>query len=253
MVCIDMEKFEDLTKLSQKIIKSHPDGYCGALVDGARGSGKTTFCMHTMREVYQYLDGIDRVDAWNKVLSKIFFTMNDVINALKIVEQIDMDNVIDSQREFMIPVVCWDDAGMHGGRLKHFIDMKLADRLNSVMDTARDVVSGFLINAPEREGLLSFIRRYRDNLWITIGYPETRGDKYKRLAIARRYYIDKLGRRRNRIIFQTRFSCYVEKWVYEEYKKKKITAVKEALRHLEALANRKKNIEVIKYEADTTD
>ena len=35
---------------------------------------------------------------------------------------------------------------------------KIADKLNSVMDTARDVVSGFLINAPEREGLLSFIQ-----------------------------------------------------------------------------------------------
>jgi len=234
-----MEKLENLSKLSQKIVKSHPDGYCGALIDGSRGSGKTTFCMHTMREVYQFHNGIDRVDAWKMVLDNMFFTMNEVIEALKVVEQIDMDNVIESQREFMIPVICWDDAGMHGGRLKHFVDMKIADRLNSVMDTARDVVSGFLINAPEREGLLSFIRRYRDNLWISIGYPETRGDKYKRIATARRYYIDKLGRRRNRIVFQTRFSCYVEKWVYEKYKKMKITAVKEGLRHLEELAKPK--------------
>ena len=234
-----IEDFEELSRLSQIIVKSHPDGYCGAIIDGPRGYGKSTYCMHIMREVYQYLYGLNRVDAWKKVIESMKFSMNDVIDALKIVEEIDMDNVIQSQRDHMIPVICWDDAGMHGGRLKHFIDMRIADKLNSVMDTARDAISGFLINAPEREGLLSFIRRYRDNLWITIGFPETRGDKYKRIATARRYYLDKMGRRRNRIIFQTRFSCYIDKWVYTEYKKLKITAVKEGLRHLEALANKK--------------
>ena len=238
-----IEDFNSLSKLSQKIVKSHPDGYTGAVIDGPRGYGKTTFCMHIMREVFQYLNGIDRVDAWKIVLDNMFFSMNDVIGALKVVEDIDLDNVIQSQRDHMLPVICWDDAGMHGGRLKHFVNMKIADKLNSVMDTARDAVSGFLINAPEREGLLSFIRRYRDNLWITVGYPETRGDKYKRVATCRRYYLDKRGMKRNRIIFQTTFSCYVDKWVYAEYKKKKITAVIQGLKELEKLANTKKQKE----------
>lgn len=232
-----IENIESLSKLSQKIVRSHPDGYCGAVVDGPRGYGKSAFCMHVMREVYQYIDGTDRVDAWKKVLSNMFFTMNDVINALKIVESIDMDNVIESQRQFMIPVICWDDAGMHGGRLKHFVDMKIADKLNSVMDTARDAVSGFLMNAPEREGLLSFIRRYRDNYWVNIILVQGING-YQRQAIVRKRVTMADGRVRWRKFFTTSFNCYIDKWVYEEYKRKKIKAVQEGIRHLEELANK---------------
>lgn len=236
-----LENLDNLTKLSQKIVKSHPNGFTGAVIDGPRGYGKSTFCMHTMREVYQYIDGIDRVDAWKKVLKYTLFTMNDVIDALEIVEDIDMGNVIESQAEHMIPVICCDDAGRHMGRLKHFLDMTITDRLNSVMDTARDAVTGFLLNAPEREGLLSFIRRYRDNLWITIGLnPDTMGDKYKRVATARRFVIGHDGRKRTRLAFQTKFSCYVEKWVYEEYKRKKINAVKESLARLKEVQDKRK-------------
>lgn len=230
---------DNLSKLSKKIVRSHPDGYCGAVIDGPRGYGKSAFCLHTMREVYQYVDGIRRVDAWKKVLNNIFFSMNQVIDALKIVEEIDMDNVIESQREFMIPVICWDDAGMHGGRLKHFVDMKIADKLNSVMDVARDSVSGFLMNAPEREGLLSFIRRYRDNFWVNITWNPDGINQYQRLAVARKRITMPDGRQRWRKFFTTKFSCYVDKWVYEEYKKKKIEAVKEGLRNLEELAKKK--------------
>lgn len=232
-----IENLESLSKLSQKIVRSHPDGYCGAVVDGPRGYGKSAFCMHVMREVYQYIDGTDKVDAWKKVINNIFFTMNDVINALKIVESIDMDNVIESQRQFMIPVICWDDAGMHGGRLKHFVDMKIADKLNSVMDTARDAVSGFLMNAPEREGLLSFIRRYRDNFWVNITLNPN-GGSYSRQAVVRKRVTMPDGRMRWRKFFTTSFNCYVDKWVYEEYKRKKIKAVQEGIRHLEELANK---------------
>ena len=235
-----IENIEELSKLSQKIVRSHPDGYCGAVVDGPRGSGKSTFCMHIMREVYQYLDGIEKEEAWKKVLDNIAFTMNDVVEFLKIVEDIDMDNVIQSQRDHMIPCIMWDDAGMHAGRLKHFVDMKAADKLNSVMDTARDAVSGFLINAPEREGLLSFIRRYRDNLWVTIGYRPEGNGKYGRQAVVRKYIIRADGRRGVRKVFTTKFNCYIDKWVYAEYKVKKITAVKAEIHHLEELANRSK-------------
>ena len=235
-----IENINDLSKLSQRIVKSHPSGYCGAVVDGPRGYGKTAFCMHIMREVYQYVDGTDRDDAWKKVLDNMMFTIGDVIKTLEVIEEIDMDNVIQSQYDHMIPCVCWDDAGMHGGRLKHFVDMNLVDQLNSVMDTARDAVSGFLINAPEREGLLSFIRRYRDNLWVTVGLnPKTMGDKYKRVATVRRIVTRHDGRRNWRLAFQTTFSCYVDKWAYTEYKKMKIGAVREGLAHLKMLHDRK--------------
>ena len=76
-------EISSLSKLSQKIVRSHPDGYCGGVIDGPRGYGKTAFCMHTMREVYMYLDGTSRTDAWKKVLNNIFFSMNQVIDALK--------------------------------------------------------------------------------------------------------------------------------------------------------------------------
>jgi hypothetical protein len=245
-----IEHMEQMSKLSQKIVRAHPNGYCGAVVDGPRGYGKSAFCMHTMREVYQYVDGIDRDDAWRKVLDNMLFTIGDVIKALGVIYNIDMNNVIESQESVVIPCVCWDDAGMHGGRLKHFIDMNMVDQLNSVMDTARDAVTGFLINAPEREGMLSFIRRYRDNLWINVGLTQGMGDKYKRVATVRRMMVRHDGRRVWRLAFQTTFSCYVDKWAYSEYKVKKIQAVKSCLEHLKDLHDKKetdKKFDYVKY------
>jgi len=245
-----IEDLDAVSKFSKKIIQSHPDGFLQAVIDGARGSGKTAFCMHTMREVYQYLYGVDRVEAWNIILGigaysnetpKILFTMRNVIDALKQLENIDMsaNKIIQSQRDNMIPVLTWDDAGMHGGRLKVLIDMKAVDKLSGVMDTARDVVSGFLINVPEKESLLSAIRRYKDAPWVHIGYRAGEGAvKYDRQGVVRKFRIDGRGTHRSYIDMKVNFSCYVDKWVYSEYKIKKVQAVQENLRMFEELEKR---------------
>lgn len=246
--------FDELTGLSKRIVKAHPDGFLQAIIDGDRGSGKTAFCLHTMREVYQYIYGVDRVDAWNMIFGigsyshdkpKMMFTIRDVIDALRTLDKIDMDDVgsiIQQQRDLMIPCVTWDDAGMHGGRLKVLIDMQLVDKLSGVMDTARDVTTGFLINVPEKEALLSAIRRYHDILWGHVGYRPSEGAvKYNRQVVVRKYATRPDGVRRYRTIFATNFSCYVEKWVYSEYKRRKISAVQDNLRFLEELEKKKEN------------
>lgn len=244
--------FDKLTALSKRIVKAHPDGFVQAIIDGDRGSGKSALCMHTMREVYQYIYGIDRVDAWNMIFGigsysherpKIMFTIKDVINTLKTLDKInldDKDTIIQQQRDLMIPCVTWDDAGMHGGRLKVLIDMQLVDKLSGVMDTARDVATGFLINVPEKESLLSAIRRYHDILWGHVGFKPSEGSvKYNRQVVIRKYATRPDGVRRYRTLVATNFSCYVEKWVYSEYKKRKISAVQDNLLYLEELEKRR--------------
>ena len=103
-----IENIDQLTKLAKKIVKVHPWGFQGATIEGPRGRGKSGFCLHTMREVYQYIDGISKDDAWEKILGmgnykeetpKILFGMNDVINSLEVLETIDMVNILDWQRD----------------------------------------------------------------------------------------------------------------------------------------------------------
>ena len=232
-----IEHQDQLTKLSRKVVRVHPWGFQGATIEGARGRGKSGFCLHTMREVTQYIDGISRDDAWEKILAVgnykqntplILFSMNDVIDSLELLDSIDMKNILEWQRENTTPVKTWDDAGMHGGKYKFFVNVRIVDYLKGLMDTMRFVTSGFLINAPELSGLLGFIREYRDQLIIEIGYRTDgirAGGEYGRVAIVRKYIRDRSGRKRLRKDFETKFSCYVDKWAYAEYSRMEAKAI----------------------------
>lgn len=244
-----LESLNELARLPKLIVRKHPMGYVGANVRGARGAGKTAFCMHTGRQVYQYIDGITRDDAWEKLLgvgnyrkekAKILFSMSDVIDSLEILDNIDFKNILEWQKDNTIPCYIWDDAGMHGGRYKFFTDVKTVEHLQGLTDTIRFVVTGFLINSPEISGLLSFLREYKDQKVISINHRAEGDTKYGRRASIKGYKEDRRGRFILAREGSTDFSCYVDKWAYSEYSRMKAKAIIENIHKIKQLVKTEK-------------
>ena len=226
---------DELSRLSRKIVKSHPWGFVGAIVEGARGRGKSAFLLHTGREVYQYLEGLSRDEAWERLLGignyrkdgpRVIFDLEEMVKILDILDRIDFENILEWQKENTIPYIGWDDAGMHASKYKFFTDRPLVEALQGEMDTIRFIMTALLATTPEAKNLLSFFHQYKDQYHITIKYSAEGSTKYDRIAEVREWFQDPLGRYRKRIAWRTRYSCYVDKWVYEEYTKMKAKALK---------------------------
>lgn len=227
-------EFSELSKLSQMIVRKHPWGYVGCSVRGGRGDGKTTFGLHTGRQVYQYIDGISKDDAYEKLLGvgnyrkcnpHILFDLNDVVKALEPLDNIDFENILEWQNENTTPFKMWDDAGMHGGKYKFFTDVKMVEALQGEVDTIRFILTGFMTTSPELSSMLKFMHEYKDNLIISIKRHPNAPTKYNRIAEIKRYYEDRRGNYRRRLAWKTKFSCYVDKWAYAEYSRMKARAI----------------------------
>lgn len=188
--------------LAKRIKQAHPHGFVGAIVEGKRGVGKSSYCIKVMKEVFQTLYDLSETDSWNMALDHILFDMDDVIPFLK--QAADSDD--------MIPVVTWDDAGVHGSNIRWFTNLRQVEMLKALTDTIRTGVTGFLINCPDRSGLLRMLRNYNDFI-VEISKIKD----YKRYA--KGYNLFKLPSGTVRIYknFQDEYSCYLPKWVYDKY------------------------------------
>jgi len=210
--------------LARKIIKNHPNGFVGAIVEGKRGVGKSSYCIKVMKEVYQSLYNCDDNTAYQYALDHILFSMDDVVRIMKEARH----------RGEVVPVVTWDDAGVHGSNLQWFINMKGVQELKSVTDTVRTAVTGMLLNCPDREGLAKVLRGYNDYL-VTITKIDT---PYTRSA--RGYNVYKLPSGMKRIYrnFDDRYSCYLPNWVYNKYMEQRMRFLDEAIEAVEHMKNK---------------
>ena len=227
---------------------------------GGRGDGKTTFGLHTGREVYQYLDGISRDDAWEKMLgvgnyrhqqSHVLFDLVDVVEALNPLDNIDFGNILEWQKDNTVPFKMWDDAGMHGGKYKFFTDVKMVEALQGEVDTIRFILTGFMLTSPELSSILRFMQEYKDQFIITAKHCSGSSHKYSRVAEVKRWVETRNGSYRKRLAWSTRFSCYVDKWAYAEYTRMKARAIirnRDRLKKMLDIAKKetgKKNVEIM--------
>lgn len=205
--------------LTNEIINEHPNGYYSSLIWGKKGRGKTSYCIHTMKQIFLQLSLLPDDLRYEKLEYKI-----DVDQAFELaLEHIAFDplEIIEKCRAGrggllnpvkMIPVMTWDDAGVGGSSYLVWTDMEIANAMKGYNDILRRRVTGFLINAPHTKGLLSFIRNEED-----LGVPIikcTKNYKWQREATAR---IKKEGKIKKQTIFVDAFSCYVPKKWYKKY------------------------------------
>ena len=239
---------EQLSRTAREIVNSHPFGYWGGVIRGPRERGKSAFCMHIAREVYQFVEGLTCDDAWERVLENIMFTLDEIDKMFNILNSIDWDNVLDWQRDNTFLCKIWDDAGMHGGKFKYFTDVKIVEHLQGNMDVIRFILSGFLINTPQLEHLLGFLRGYRDHKIINITYPPEGKQLYNRVATTKIWKEDRLGRWHLFPSYVTRFSCYVDDWVYEKYSRMKAKAIVDNKHKFEEMVKMSKRMPTVSFD-----
>jgi len=212
--------------LAKRIQIAHPNGFVGAIVEGRRGVGKSSYCIKVMKEVYQNMYNLSDKEAWEMALDHILFDLDDVIPFLKKA----------SNRDESVPVVTWDDAGVHGSNLRWFTNMHQVEMLKGLTDTIRTGVTGFIINCPDREGLLRVLRNYNDLIVSIVKAGGGGGQKYQNYAREGRGYTQyKLpsGTRRIYKSYVDEFSCYIPKKYYEKYMGKRKLYFQKAVKAME--------------------
>jgi hypothetical protein len=189
--------------LAKRIVKAHPNGFVGAVVEGKRSIGKSSYTIKVCKEVFKELEDCSENTAYQLALDHIVFSLDDLIRILSTARK----------KHEMIPVLVWDDAGVHGSSLQYFINLKGVQHMKAITDTVRTATTGLLLTCPDREGLLKILRGYNDYL-VTI----TKLNGYY-LRSARGYNVYKLPSGMKRVYrnFDDRYSCYLPKWVYNKY------------------------------------
>jgi len=196
--------------LVHRILKRHPDGFIGAVVQGERGQGKSMYAYKVMAKVYYTLGEYRSIstgevvkvdteeDAYKGSLEHMIFSPAELISIFK----------YNNANDYVTPVLCLDDATVHFNNYKFFVDLFEVILLKGLFDTIRTVATGLLMTCPKRRGLLSFLRDY-DDLKIDIK-KGTGGESYNRIARAYQFnwYPDD---RKYRVIipFQDKYSCFV--------------------------------------------
>ena len=229
--------------LTRRIIRERPNGFCGCVVEGRRGIGKSAYCLKVMKEIYMEIYHCTEREGYEYALKYTLYDIEDIISTLKDA----------NESNETIPVITWDDAGVHGSSLQWFINMEQVNELKAITDTIRTAVTGFLINCTDRSGLLSHLRKY-DDLLVEIvrdgngggnTYITDSGENhvYKSWGrIARGYNLFKLpsGKRMIYKQFEDHYSCFLPMNVYDVYMEQRKFYMTQAIKHMEEM--RQENI-----------
>ena len=196
--------------LSKRMATAYPNGFCGAIITGQRGIGKSVFALNTVWELYYniYLEIMQPAEAeqkaWEKALNLCKFTMTEVLDFIEYYANSNQ------QARCLI----WDDAGTHASTMEWWANRESLKRLKAVLDTIRTGVSSLIITTPNESDLTKILRNYDDYI-VQIGYTDQ--GQYR---IAKGYLKRTLPSGTIRIYpkFKNRFPVYLPDWVYDCYK-----------------------------------
>lgn len=198
--------------LAYRILQKHPNGFIGAIIEGERGYGKSSYAIKVMAQVYKTIGGLSDDDAWNMALDNIIFSMDELAKA--ITHNVDTDTVT--------PVWCLDDATVHFSSYKFFTNLYEVIQIHGMFDTIRTAVTGLLLTCPKRDLLLAALRNY-DDFKIEI----VMNDGWQRIARGYKIKTTPVGQRRVYKNFEDNYSCYLPDDIYQKYMQKRKHYLKE--------------------------
>jgi len=206
-----MPKFKEIKdfdlRLAKFIMRNHPHGFVGAIIEGERGYGKSMYALKLMAQIYYHYDGLSEEEAWQKSLDNMLFTMEDFTS------RIDWN----INNDYITPVWCLDDATVHFGSLRFFTALYEVMQVYSLVATIRTACTGLLITCPRRSLLLKGLREYDD---FTVQIAKDREPK-DRIARGIKWFTIPDGRRRYRKMYEDHYSCMVPNWIYNKYEVKR--------------------------------
>jgi len=191
----------------------------GAVIYGMQRSGKTMYSLLVMYDLYE---------DWDKVLDNVFFTLEDLIGAIK--ERV-LTNFSASKQ---LKVICWDDAGVHGSKYLFFRSRQLAEYLQNLFDVIGLAVKAILITTPSPENLLKAVRGY-EFLRVKI----RKLDDSNRVAYGYKSVLLPSGKMIVRKIFKDFYNIYIPNDVYKQYLEMREQYLEEAVENLEKFLQKK--------------
>ena len=137
--------------LADKIVAAYRrGGFVSAIVYGRQGAGKSVYAIKVAYDALRRLGKVPR-----SARSEVVFKRYMVFSAHAFISK--LRNASFSAR---IPVLIWDDAGVHGGSYLHFVDPHLAKAVGDVFRVARTRVAAILFTTPSPRDLLRPLRSY---------------------------------------------------------------------------------------------
>ncbi len=195
-----------------RIIATRPD-MVGAVIYGMQRSGKTMYSLLVMYDFYR---------DWDKVMSNIFFTLEDLIDAIKkrVLENFSVEK--------QIKVICWDDAGVHGSKYLFFRSRQLTEYLQNLFDVVGLAVKAILITTPNPENLLKAIRGYE---FYRVKIVKLTNDN--RIAVGYKSSLLPSGKMIVRKVFEDYYNLRIPNDVYKQYLEMREQYLEEAVENLE--------------------
>lgn len=230
-------------------------GYVGGIISGEFAKGKTVTAIKIAGKILQVKYGYTEEQAWDVVIDNyLIFTSDDFLDLTDEVygnhdwENMNYKEVLKTKYDIRLPVLIWDDAGIHASSKKEQFDKQAGYDIQSNYDTIRDVTSCMLLTVPEEGELMKFLRSYRSNYFIELATPHGIGDFNKRTMAFYRYERDKkTGNMKRRFKWQTKpedaHSIHLPDWAYGKYDKKRTLA---KLKHDKEYKKKKEERELIK-------
>jgi hypothetical protein len=210
--------------LANKIVSKYRIGFIGAIIEGERGYGKSTYALKVMAQVYHNLLHMEDEEAWNHSLDMMLFSMNDVIKFID----------YNINHDVVTPVWCLDDATVHFCSYKFFTNLYEVILVHGMFDTIRTVCSSLLLTCPKRDLLLSSLRNY-DDYKIEIVMDRD----WERIARGYKIKTSPLGQRRIYKNYEDRYSCYIPDWIYDKYMAKRNYYLKQVNSELQEILKNK--------------
>jgi len=195
-----------------RIIATRPD-MVGAVIYGMQRSGKTMYSLLVMYDFYR---------DWDVVLDNVFFTLEDLIDAIK--KRVLKNFSVEKQ----IKVICWDDAGVHGSKYLFFRSRQLTEYLQNLFDVVGLAVKAILITTPNPENLLKAIRGYE---FYRVKIVKLINDN--RIAVGYKSSLLPSGKMIVRKVFEDYYNLRIPSDIYKRYLEMREQYLEEAVENLE--------------------
>ena len=201
--------------LPEKIIREGKNGFTSATIWGKRGIGKSTYALKVAYQLFKY-HGYSDDEAWDKALDCFVFILKDVISMLE------------KRKENRIPIIVWDDAGVHAGSMMYHHDPKQARLLKQLMDVVRTSTYCLILTCPSPKGLMKFLREYGD-----LNIKISKDHRWQRNAVIYQQYLTPWNRQWWKKLCTESFSCYIPDNHYQKYAAKREKYFTEIMKEVE--------------------
>ncbi len=192
-------------------------GFLSVITFGRQGVGKSVYNIKVAAEVLGYLN---RRLTWKHLIDRyVLFSLDDMI-----------DRLLES--EARIPVLVWDDAGVHGSSYLYFIDKRKVMLMSALFQTARVKLNTLLMNTPNPSFILRHFRSV-DSLLVLV----TKKDKEWSVARGYRLLVMPSGDTMIKRVFIDEFKRSLDAYPY--YYEKRKTYTDYVLQNLARAAGRK--------------